>query len=307
MRLGILVSSVALLGLTASCEKTSSDSKSVTPSAPALSAQPAPRVFQVKGTVMELQPAEKSVRIKHEEIPGYMAAMTMPFDVRDTNELAGLEAGDTVSFRMMVTDTDGWIDQITRLNVTRSNILPTTGPFRFVRDVDPLNIGDPLPEYHFTNQLGQAVSLSQFRGQALAITFIFTRCPFPTFCPLMAGNFEKVQQQLLATPNAPTNWHLLTISFDPDWDTPPRLKAFAERYHYDPRHWSFLTGELIDITAITEQFGQQFWREGPDQSISHNLRTVVVDARGRVQAIIRENKWKPEELVAEILKAAAVK
>lgn len=269
--------------------------------------QPVPQIFQVKGTVMELRPAEKSVRIKHEEIPGYMAAMTMPFDVRDTNELAGLEAGDTVSFRMMVTDTDGWIDQITRLNVTRSNILPTTGPFRFVRDVDPLNIGDPLPEYHFTNQLGQAVSLSQFRGQALAITFIFTRCPFPTFCPLMAGNFEKVQQQLLATPNAPTNWHLLTISFDPEWDTPPRLKAFAERYHYDPRHWSFLTGELIDITAITEQFGQQFWREGPDQSISHNLRTVVVDARGRVQANIRENKWKPEELVAEILKAAAVK
>ncbi len=306
MRLGIFVSGVALLTLTASCKKKLSETTSAPPPAPATTTDSPTQVFQVKGTVMELQPAEKSVRIKHEEIPGYMAAMTMSFDVRDTNELAGLEAGDTVAFRMMVTDTDGWIDQIKRLNATRTNTLPTTGSFRFVRDVDPLNIGDPLPEYHFTNQLGQAVSLSQFRGQALAITFIFTRCPFPTFCPLMAGNFEKVQKQLLATSNAPTNWHLLTISFDPEWDTPPRLKAFAERYHYDPRHWSFLTGELIDITAITEQFGQQFWREGQDQSISHNLRTVVVDARGRVQANIRENKWKPEELVAEILKAAAV-
>ncbi len=272
-----------------------------------MSTQPTQQVFQVKGTVIELKPEEKVVRIKHEEIAGYMAAMTMPFDVRDTNELAGLEAGDTVSFRMTVTDTDGWIDQIKRLNATRTNTLPTRGPFRFVRDVDPLNIGDPLPEYHFTNQLGQAVSLSQFRGQALAISFIFTRCPYPTFCPLMAGNFEKVQKQLLAMPNAPTNWHLLTISFDPDWDTPPRLKAFAERYHYDPRRWSFLTGELIDVTAITEQFGLQFSREESGDGISHNLRTVVVDAHGRVQANLRENKWKPEELVAEILKAAAVK
>jgi protein SCO1/2 len=307
MHLGIFVSGVALLALTASCEKTSSDSNPATPPAPATAANTSTQIFQVKGTVIELKPEEKAVRIKHEKIPDYMEAMTMSFDVRDTNELAGLEAGDTVAFRMTVTDTDGWIDQIKRLNASRTNTLPTTGSFRFVRDVDPLNIGDPLPEYHFTNHLGQPVSLSQFRRQALAITFIFTRCPFPTFCPLMANNFEQVQKQLLTTPNAPTNWHLLTISFDPEWDTPPRLKAFAERYHCDPPYWSFLTGTLIDITAITEQFGQQFWREGQDQSISHNLRTVVVDARSRVQAILRENKWKPEELTAEILKAAAVK
>jgi len=251
-----------------------------------------------------MRPEEKSVRIKHEEIPGYMAAMTMPFDVRDTNELAGLEVGDSIAFRMTVTDTEGWIDQIKRLNATRTNTLPTSGSFRFVRDVEPLNIGDPLPEYHFTNQFGQPVSLSQFRGQALAITFLFTRCPYPTFCPLMASNFEAVQKELLAIPNAPTNWHLLTISFDPEWDTPSRLKVYAERYHYDARHWSFLTGTLIDVTAITEQFGLQFWREGQDQNISHNLRTAVVDARGRVQTILSQNKWKPEELLAEILKAA---
>ncbi|MCU0785015.1 MAG: copper-binding protein [Verrucomicrobia bacterium] len=115
--------------------------------------QPTQQVFQVKGAVMELHPEEKTVRIKHEEIPGYMKAMTMSFDVRDTNELAGLEAGDTVTFRMTVTHTDGWIDQVKRLNVSRTNTLPTTGQFRFVRDVEPLNIGDPLPEYHFTNHL----------------------------------------------------------------------------------------------------------------------------------------------------------
>jgi len=263
------------------------------------------QIFLVKGVVVALDPDGKTVKIKHEEIPGYMGAMTMPFEARPTNELSGLAAGDTVSFRMSVTDTDGWIDQIKKLESAQvTNTLPTTGPFRAVRDVEPLNVGDLMPDYHFTNQLGQAVSLSQFRGQAVAITFIFTRCPFPTFCPLMSRNFEEVQKKLLAQPNAPTNWHLLTISFDPEYDTPPRLKGYAKQYNADPQHWSFLTGALIDITAIAEQCGLTFWREGDGVNISHNLRTAVVDAHGRVQKILPENKWTSEELATEILKAA---
>jgi protein SCO1/2 len=266
------------------------------------------QVFQVKGVVVELDADGQNVKIKHEEIPGYMGAMTMLFEARPTNELSGLVAGDKVSFRMSVTDTDGWIDQIKKLNTApATNTLPTTGPFRVVRDVEPLNVGDLMPDYRFTNQLGQAVSLSQFRGQAMAITFIFTRCPFPTFCPLMSRNFEEVQKKLLAQPNAPTNWHLLTITFDPEYDTPPRLKGYAKQYNADPAHWSFLTGALIDVTAIAEQCGLLFWREGDGWNISHNLRTAVVDANGRVQKILPENKWTSEELAAEILKAALAK
>ena len=301
----VLLLGIGLAVVTSSCGK--KPFHETQPSKVVSQPQPSRQLFQVKGVIVELHPEEKSVRIKHEAIPGYMDAMTMSFDVRDTNELVGLESGDTVTFRMTVTDTDGWIDQIKKLNIPRVSTLPTTGPFRLVRDVEPLNVGDPLPEYHFTNQLGEPMSLSQFRGQALGITFLFTRCPYPTFCPLMASNFEQVQKRLLATPNALTNWHLLTISFDPEWDTPPRLKSYAERFHYDPQHWSFLTGELIDITAIAEQFGLQFWRDPDGSGINHNLRTAVVDARGRVQAILRENKWTPEELTVEILKAAAVK
>lgn len=260
------------------------------------------QVFQVKGTVVELKLAANTVRIKHEEIPGYMPAMTMPFEVKDLRELGKLEAGDPVSFRMIVTENDAWIDQVKKLNAPVNTNLPTTGPFRVVRDVDPLEIGDLLPDYRFTNQLGQAVNLHQFRGTALAITFIFTRCPLPTYCPLMSSNFRDTQEALLRIPNAPTNWHLLTISFDPEFDTPARLKGYAETYRHDPRRWSFLTGELIDITAIAEQFGMLFWRD-QEGSISHNLRTVVVDANGRVQANLAENKWTSEQLVEEIVKA----
>ncbi|MDW8307905.1 MAG: SCO family protein [Verrucomicrobiales bacterium] len=264
------------------------------------------RTFEVRGIILELQPLEKTVRIRHEEIPGYMAAMTMPFEVRDTNELAGLEAGDTVSFRLNVTDTDGWIDRIRKLDAPRANLLPTRGPFRFVRDVEPLGPGDPLPRYTFTNQFGRPFSTEDFKGRALAITFIFTRCPFPTFCPRMSDNFARVQQDLLAR-GTPTNWHLLTISFDPDHDTPEVLRRYAQAQGAEPAHWTFATGDLVDITAIGEQFGLEFWRDPGGSGINHNLRTVVVDARGRVQTIWPENKWTAGQLVEELLRAANVR
>jgi protein SCO1 len=263
------------------------------------------QTFQVKGVVQEVKPDGKTAVIKHEEIPGYMKAMTMPFEVKDAKELIGLKPGDVISFRMVVTSKEGWIEQVTKLSAPPPTELPSRQTFRRVQEVEPLNVGGLLPEYHFTNELGQAISTSQFKGQALTFTFIFTSCPFPEFCPRMSSNFAKVQKKLLLMPNAPTNWHLLTISFDPEVDTPAVLKGYAQRFQHDPRHWSFVTGDLIDITAIAEQFGQQFWREKPSGPINHNLRTVVVDTQGRVQKIISENKWTSDELVAEIVKAAA--
>lgn len=261
------------------------------------------QIFQVKGVIEEIKPGGKTAIIKHEEIPNYMAAMTMEFETKNTNELRGLQPGDSISFRMIVTEDDGWIDQVKKLNVPPTET-PSRATFRRVRDVDPLSEGDPLPEYHFTNELGKAVSLSQYKGDAIAITFIFTTCPFPTMCPRLSQNFAETEKKLKEMPDAPKNWRLLTISFDPEKDTVAVLKNYAERYKYDPKHSSFLTGDLMEITAIAEQFGQTFWREGG--SISHNVRTVVIDPDGRVQKIIPENKWTSDELVAEIVKATAV-
>jgi protein SCO1/2 len=265
------------------------------------------KTYQVKGVVQEVFPEKKQVSIKHEKIPGYMDAMTMKFDVRDTNELTGLKPGDDVSFRMIVTEDDGWIDQVKRLGTT-TPIVTANAPenFRRAREVEPLKVGDTMPNYHFTNQLGQPVSLSDFQGQAVAFTFIFTRCPFPTFCPRMSQHFEAVQTQMKQMANAPTNWHLLSITIDPQFDTPAVLKNYAAQYHSDPKHWSHVTGELIDITAIAEQFGMVFYRPDPNQpaGINHNLRTVVLTASGKVHKIIPENTWKPEEVTAALVEAA---
>src|SRR5271166_1439372 len=116
------------------------------------------QTFQVKGLVKELKPDGKTVVIQHEAIPNYMPAMTMPFEVRDTNELRGLQAGDVIAFRMTVTDSDGWIHHLTKLSAVKASELPSRSTLYVSHDVDPLNVGDPLPDHHFTNELGQGVN-----------------------------------------------------------------------------------------------------------------------------------------------------
>lgn len=253
--------------------------------------------------VKTVLPRQRQLEVKHEEVPGFMPAMTMPFDVKDTNELAGLQPGQAVVFRLTVGDTEAWIDQIEKLGSPSTNSAAGVATTRIARDVELLAPGDPLPEYHLTNQFGRRISTADFQGQALAITFLFTRCPYPTYCPKMAAEFRAAQGALLASPSSPTNWHLLAISFDPEYDRPEVLKGYAEAHRYDPRHWSFATGALIDLTAIGEQFGLAFWRD-PGGSLNHNLRTAIIDAGGRVQTVIEGNTWTGEELAAELDRAA---
>lgn len=265
------------------------------------------QVFFVRGVVEELLADGKTAVIKHEAIPNYMEAMSMPLEVKEPKELAGLQPGDAIFFRMLVTKEEAWIDRVTKTGqaAAKADKPPTT--FRRVREVEPLRVGDMMPNYPFTNELGQAVSLQDFKGQALGFTFIFTRCPFPTFCPRMMENLAKAYQQLSARPEGPKNWHLLSISFDPEFDTPTTLKAYAQRHQYDPKKWNFVTGALIEIDAITEQFGLEFFREAGSFNFNHKLRTVVVDAQGRVQQVFTGNEWKVDDFVAEMVKAAAAK
>lgn len=285
-----------------SCGKQRSDSVGAKAVVPAAHNQ----WFQVRGVVQELKPDGKTVVIKHEAVTNYMPAMTMPFEVRDTNELRGLKPGDAIGFQLAVTDSDAWIEHILKLGSPPGVQQPSRLSFQQVRDVDLLAVGDLLPEYHFTNELGEAISTSQLKGQAFAFTFFFTRCPYPAFCPLLTANFSATERALRAMTNAPANWRLISISFDTDVDTPETLKAYAQSHDYHPDHWSFVTGDLAEITAIGDQVGAYF---GHDESggITHNLRTVVVDARGRVQKIYPNNKWTSGDLVAELVKAAGVK
>ncbi len=260
------------------------------------------KVYSTRGVVKELESLTKA-KISHEEIPGFMAAMTMSLDVKNTNELAGVTVGDQITFDMVVTDDDGWIENVKRIGTAPIEAAKTNDlkNFRRVRDVDPLAVGDVMPDYPFITEDGKTLRLSELKGQAVAFTFIFTRCPFPTFCPRMNSNFETAARQL-SKPGSPTNWHFISISFDTEVDTPEVLKKYAARLERNPAKWNFVTGEQIEIDAITEQFGLIFSKRSG--TIDHNLRTVIVDANSRIRQIYIGNEWSVDEFVAEMTKAA---
>jgi protein SCO1/2 len=216
-----------------------------------------------------------------------------------------------VHFRLNVAEFESWIDQVTKTGTAVPTADPARKNFRPVREVEVLKLGDALPNYPLTNQLGQAFNTAQFKGQALAFTFIFTRCPMPDFCPRMSLRFAEATRQLQALPNAPTNYHLLSISFDPDYDQPIVLRNYATvvqaQHKVDLTHWTFATGALIEIDDLTERFGLAFARDAEKPVFNHNLRTVVIDAAGKVQKIFIGNDWKADALVEELVKAAQAK
>ncbi|HZR20840.1 MAG TPA: SCO family protein [Verrucomicrobiae bacterium] len=298
--LGLLVSCAMAVFALSSCKR-SAQSSSESATAPAQRANQ--RVFLVKGIVKALRPERNEIEIKHEEIPDYMPSMTMPFEVKDTNELSGLEPGQSISFRLTVTETEGWVDDLKPLGRAPEESSTNSTATQPIRVVEELKVGQPLPEFHLTNELGQAVTTTQFKGQALAITFLFTRCPFPTFCPRLANDFAETQEKMLNLQGGPANWHLLTVSFDPDFDRPAVLKSYALAHHYDPAHSTFATGDLDDVTALGDLFGLVFWRDSTG-SITHNMRTAVIDAHGRLQKVFEGKDWTSAELAAELVKAA---
>jgi protein SCO1/2 len=243
------------------------------------------------------------VVVKHEEVPGFMPAMTMPFDVKEPKELQGLKPGDRISFRMLVTTNDGWIDRIQVIG-SEPSAAATPPPVRLTSSVPLLEAGAPLPDFTLTNELGRTLRLSDFRGRVLAFTFIFTRCPYPDFCPRMTDHFARAQKALSEQANAPENVKFLSISFDPEHDTPDLLRAYAERHAYDPERWSLATGAWDQLEPLTAHFGLIFGRDVPPEKMEHNLRTVVVRPSGKIHAILPSNEWEVEDLVREIRAAA---
>ena len=264
---------------------------------------PVSREFAANGIVEEVRSEAGTIVIRHEAISNYMAAMTMPFKVKNRADLAGVRAGDKISFELHVTDNESWIDRITKTGtvpLTKNPKLADSPPAQI--PVAPAN--NPLLDYKFTNELGRAVSLNSFRGQALAVTFFYTRCPLPDFCPRLSKNFQEASEQLEAMTNAPVNWHFLSISFDTEFDSPAVLKAYGESYQSDPNHWSFLTGPADKIAELARESGVTY--QSDNGTINHNFRTLIIDATGHLQMIFPTGGNLSGQIVAEIIKAAAV-
>jgi len=258
------------------------------------------RTYEVRGRVVGFGGDPHTLFIQHEEIPGYMPAMTMPFRTPDTTAVSRLSLGDQIAFTFHVTRDSAWITDIRRLPPgTRLNL--DAGPRPTLHGLPLLQEGDPLPDATLLTQDSLQLRLSDLQGRALLLTFIYTRCPVPDFCPLMSRRFQQLQEPLKARFGDHTR--LLTISFDPAYDTPSVLRRYAQQYTDDTRHWIFATGDTTTIRRLATQFGVHY--EAAAGEIIHNLTTALVAPDGRIGRIWRGNRWTTDEVLAAVAEVLA--
>jgi len=263
--------------------------------------EPATR-YRLEGRVVSVDIEGRTLGVAHEEIPGFMPAMTMEFPVRAKEAvlLPNVAPGDEVSATLAVSASRHWIEDL----VVVKKGAPVPGPSAQESAPGP-RPGDELPDVALVNQDGRALHLSDYRGRALALTFVFTRCPMPDFCPLMMKGFAAVHAALVADPALRERTHLLTISFDPAHDTPEVLRAYGLPWQKtDPpfTHWDLATGEVEAIRELGAALDLEFVEE--EGAFTHNLRTAVVDPEGRLVRLRRGNAWTAEELLADLATAA---
>ena len=262
------------------------------------------QTFTVHGQIREVDTARKTVRIAHEAIPDYMPAMTMPFAVKDAALLRGLSAGDSVQFELAVTADDSWISHLEKIRsaAVEDAVALRTAASASTSDTgsSAVAVGAKVPDFKLIDQNGQPFRLGDFHGKAVVLTFIYTRCPLPNFCPLMSKNFADLQQRL--SKGMPDRCQLLSVTMDPEFDQPEVLKNYAARYEADGKSWRFATGDEDQIDFVADLMG--LFREPENGLIAHNLRTALIGPDGRLVHVWKSNVWTPLEvqrLVAETL------
>ena len=252
--------------------------------------------YTVHGVLRGFDPATGEATISHEAIPGYMGAMTMSFRARGPKEFDGLSSNDLLEFQLCVTSTDAWIQQVKKIGVAEAVFTKSASP-PYVHQLLP---GDAVPDLELTDHEKRKLHLSDLHGQAVAITFVYTRCPLPTYCPLTNRNFKEAQN-LLQKMEAGSNWQLVSITLDPEHDTPEQLANFAQALDVDEKHWVWATAPVENVRKFGSLFGLEFHPGG--SQITHNLRTVVVDPQGRLSQVFSGNQWTPQELASAMRKA----
>lgn len=267
----------------------------VTASIDALQAE---RRYQVRGMVLRVDAPTRTFFVSHERIDGLMEAMTMPFEVRDAGELKGLGPGALVDFVLAIAPTAGYATDIRIRRYESVEQDPLTARRLSLlrraigRIATPIAIGQRVPDFMLTDSAGQHVKLSSFAGKVVAMNFVYTRCALPQFCLRMTNTFAVLQKRFSSVLGREAQ--LLTITFDPERDTPEVLAAYAKQWNADPRGWRFLTGTVSEVRRVSEFFSVEAF---PDEGLlNHTVRTVVVGRDGRLLANIEGNQFTPEQL-----------
>src|ERR1044072_243697 len=271
---------------------------------------PTEKHYELKGKVVVVDKQQRLLTVAHEEIKDYMSAMTMPFVVKDDWVFEIATPGNQITATLVVDGGQLWLGDVVLTEAPVSaNEIPAEGP-------GP-RPGDEVPDYRLLNQDGKKISLHNYKGKVLLLTFIYTRCQDPNQCTLMSRNFAAIEQELRKQPELYQKTHLLSISFDPTYDTPKVLRSYGAsitgRYSdEDFAHWEFASGTADEVKGVAQYFGLRYYQDSPsgEAQVIHSVRTAVIGPDGKILKVYRGNEWKPEDILKDLqgaLKPAAEK
>jgi protein SCO1/2 len=240
------------------------------------------------GLVLRVDKSGATVTISHDAFPGYMDAMVMPFDMKGSARAATLTPGDRVKFRLAMKGGRSWVDRVELISAAPVDAGLQNTPAAPVL----VPVGTAMPDFELTDQAARPVALSALKGKVVAVTFIYSRCPLPDYCPRMVENFKALRDRFAARMDR--DLVFLTISFDPRYDTPEVLAKYAASQRAGGPGWHFLTGDPAKIERVCNAFGIQYWAE--EGLITHSLQTAVIDREGRLAATVEGKDFTPAQL-----------
>ena len=253
--------------------------------------------YELKGKVVSIEKDKHIITVAHEEIKDVMESMTMPFQVRDQWVFDKVAPGDQLTAVLVVDGAEYWLENVVIVKATIDASAPSSS------QAGEAQAGDSVPDFALINQDNRPIRMSQYRGKALLLTFIYTRCPIPDYCNLMSTNFAELDRELQKQQEVYDKTRLLTISIEPEHDTPAVLRSYGAshtgRYGEEKfTHWQFATGTKDQVKDVAKFFGLQYYPE-KDQII-HGLRTAIVGPDGKVVKVYRGNDWKPADVILDL-------
>ncbi len=262
--------------------------------------------YDLKGKVVTVEKNQHLLTVAHGDIKAYMPAMTMPFTVGEQAQWVfepphEVVAGDEVTATLIVDGVRSWLEDIVITKESSDTANPAA-----VEALGP-KPGEEVPNYRLVNQDGKVIRIHDYKGKGLLLTFIFTRCQDPDQCTLMSSNFAKIDEELRKQPALYEKTHLLSVSFDPEYDTPKVLRSYGAAYtgkYTDETfgHWEFASGSTDEVKGIAQFFGLRYYTDtqsGKEQVV-HSLRTAVIGPDSKILKVYRSNDWKPDEVLKDL-------
>jgi protein SCO1 len=263
----------------------------------AVSPNPGAKSYHVRGVVVSTNSSRGEITLDTEAIPGFMDAMTMLYTLGNPGIASELHPGDTITATLLVSNTSDVLDEIVIVGQAKPDYVP---PAQY----RPLTPGESIPDFGFLNQSNRMIYLSQFRGKVLLLTFIYTRCPLASYCPRMSRNFAEIDKALAADPSSYKKTHLLSVSFDPTYDTPTVLRSYGGAYtgKYTKEtfaHWDFAAPPVTELPRVLNFFLVGV-TPGENHTLTHSLSTIVITPEGKIHKGYPTNDWTPQQLLADV-------